>query len=172
MKKEDKNRIIDDLLQKIVQYKHFYITDIGNLDAQKTSVLRRKCFEKNIELLVVKNTLLEKALERSSGNYQELYPALKDNTAVMFCETANMPAKLIKEFRKKNDKPVLKAAYVEESIYFGENQLDALFNLKSRDELLGDIIMLLQSPMTNLMSALNSGSNTITGVLKTLEEKK
>jgi large subunit ribosomal protein L10 len=172
MKKEDKNRIIDDLIQKIVQYKHFYITDIGSLDAQKTSVLRRKCFEKNIELLVVKNTLLEKALERSSGNYEEIYPALKDNTAVMFCETANIPAKLIKEFRKKNDKPVLKAAYVEESVYFGENQLDALFNLKSRDELIGDIIMLLQSPMTNLMSALNSGSNTITGVLKSLEEKK
>jgi large subunit ribosomal protein L10 len=172
MKKEDKNRIIDDLIQKIIHYKHFYITDIESLDAQKTSVLRRKCFEKNIELLVVKNTLLEKALERSSGNYEEIYPALKENTAIMFCETANIPAKLIKEFRKKNDKPVLKAAYVEESVYFGENQLDALFNLKSRDELIGDIIMLLQSPMTNLMSALNSGGNTITRVLKTLEEKK
>jgi large subunit ribosomal protein L10 len=172
MKKEDKKRIIDDLIQKIVQYKHFYITDIGSLNAEKTSALRRKCFEKNIELLVVKNTLLEKALERSSGDYQELYPALKENTAVMFCESANMPAKLIKEFRKKNDKPVFKAAYVEESVYFGENQLEALFNLKSKEELIGEIIMLLQSPMSNVMSALNSGSNTITGVLKTLEERQ
>lgn len=171
MKKEDKNRIIDDLIQKIDQFKNFYITDIGSLNAQDTSSLRRKCFEKNIELLVVKNTLLEKALERSEGSYDELYPALKQNTAVMFCETANVPAKLIKEFRKTKDKPVFKAAFVEESVYFGENQLDVLFNLKSKNELIADVIMLLQSPMRNVIGALNSGSNTITGVLKTLENK-
>lgn len=171
MKKEDKNRIIDDLIQKIVEYRHFYITDIGSLNAEDTSVLRRKCFEKNIELMVVKNTLFEKALERSEGSYDELYPALKENTAVMFCATPNVPAKLIKEFRKKKDKPVFKAAFVEESVYFGEPQLETLFNLKSRDELIGDIILLLQSPMLNVLGALNSGSSTLTGVLKTLESK-
>ncbi len=171
MKKEDKNRIIDDLIQKIDQFKNFYITDIGSLNAEDTSVLRRKCFEKNIELLVVKNTLLEKALERYEGSYDELYPALKQNTAVMFCETANVPAKLIKEFRKTKEKPVFKAAFVEESVYFGENQLDALFNLKSKNELIGDVILLLQSPMRNVIGALNSGSNILTGVLKTLENK-
>ena len=171
MKKEDKNRIIDDLIRKIGQFKHFYITDIGSLNAEDTSVLRRKCFEKNIELMVVKNTLFEKALERSEGNYNKLYSALKENTAVMFCQTPNSPAKLIREFRKKKEKPVFKAAFVEESVYFGENQLDVLFNLKSRDELIGDIILLLQSPMRNVLGAINSGGNTITGILKTLESR-
>jgi large subunit ribosomal protein L10 len=172
MRKEDKNKIIDDLVQRISEYKHFYLTDIGSLNAKDTSDLRRLCFEKDIKLMVVKNTMLQKALERSGNSYEEIYPALKNSTSVMFTHSGNAPAKLIKEFRKTHAKPLLKGAYVEESVYLGEEQLDALFNLKSRDELIGDIILLLQSPMNNVMGALKSGNNILTGVLKTLEEKK
>jgi large subunit ribosomal protein L10 len=172
MRKEDKNKIIDDLVQRISEYKHFYLTDIGSLNAKDTSDLRRRCFEKDIKLMVVKNTMLQQALERSGHSYEEIYPALKNSTSVMFTHSGNAPAKLIKEFRKTHAKPLLKGAYVEESVYLGEEQLDALFNLKSRDELIGDIILLLQSPMNNVMGALKSGSNILTGVLKTLEEKK
>jgi large subunit ribosomal protein L10 len=172
MRKEDKNKIIDDLVQRISEYKHFYLTDIGSLNAKDTSDLRRLCFEKDIKLMVVKNTMLQKALERSGHSYEEIYPALKNSTSVMFTHSGNAPAKLIKEFRKTHAKPLLKGAYVEESVYLGEEQLDALFNLKSRDELIGDIILLLQSPMNNVMGALKSGNNILTGVLKTLEEKK
>jgi len=171
MRREEKNEIINSLTESISQFSHFYLTDIAQLNATDTSALRRKCFEKEIKLIVVKNTLLRKALENSGKNVEELYDVLKGSTSVMFSNTGNAPAKLIKEFRKKNDKPLLKGAYVEECIYVGDNMLDSLVTLKSRDELLGDIILLLQSPAKNVISALQSGGNTLHGVLETLSKK-
>lgn len=171
MRREEKNEIINSLAENLSQFSHFYLTDIAQLNATATSTLRRKCFEKEIKLIVVKNTLLRRALEQSGKNYEELFEALKGSTSVMFSNSANAPAKLIKEFRRKNDKPLLKGAYVEESVYLGDSSLDALVSLKSRDELIGDIIMLLQSPAKNVISALQSGGNTIHGVLETLSKK-
>jgi len=172
MRREEKEVIIDNLAQRLDETKHFYLTDISSLDAEQTSNLRRKCFEKDISLLVVKNTLLRKAMEKSEGDFNDLYDVLKDSTSIMFCETGNIPAKLIKEFRKTMEKPLLKAAFVEESVYIGDDQLDALSNIKSKDELLGDLLMLLQSPATNLVSALASSSNKMAGALLTLSEKE
>jgi large subunit ribosomal protein L10 len=172
MRREEKNSIIDGLKEQIDNASHFYLTDISNLNALDTSNLRRKCFEKDIELVVVKNTLLRKALEKSEGNFEELYDILKDSTSIMFCETGNIPAKLIKDFRKESDRPVLKAAFVEESIYLGDEQLDMLSSLKSKNELIADVLALLQSPMTNLLSAMQSGGNNLAGVVKTLAEKE
>ena len=172
MRREEKEVIIDNLAQRLDETKHFYLTDISSLNAEQTSNLRRKCFEKEISLLVVKNTLLRQALEKSEGDFNDLYDVLKDSTSIMFCETGNIPAKLIKEFRKTMEKPLLKAAFVEESIYIGDDQLDALSNIKSKDELLGDLLMLLQSPATNLVSALASSSSKMAGALNTLSEKE
>jgi len=172
MRREEKEVIIDNLAQRLDETKHFYLTDISSLDAEQTSNLRRKCFEKDISLLVVKNTLLRQAMEKCEGDFNDLYDILKDSTSIMFCETGNIPAKLIKEFRKTMEKPLLKAAFVEESIYIGDDQLDALSNIKSKDELLGDLLMLLQSPATNLVSALASSSNKMAGALLTLAEKE
>jgi len=174
MKKSEKQAIIDNLVQEINSYNHFYITDIEALNAETTSNLRRACFQKEIKLVVVKNTLLKRALEASEKNAEELYDVLKGNTSLMFSNTGNVPAKLIKDFRSKNkklEKPALKAAYVEESVYVGENQLEVLVNIKSKEELIGDVIALLQSPAKNVVSALQSGGQTIVGVLKTLSEK-
>jgi len=172
MRREEKDVIIENLAQRLNATKHFYLTDISELNAEETSNLRRKCFEKEISLLVVKNTLLRKAMEKSEGDFDDLYDILKDSTSIMFCETGNIPAKLIKEFRKTMEKPLLKAAFVEESVYIGDDQLDALSNIKSKDELLGDLLMLLQSPATNLVSALASSSNKMAGALLTLSEKE
>jgi large subunit ribosomal protein L10 len=172
MKREEKDSIIDRLKEQIDKSSHFYLTDISNLNASDTSNLRRTCFEKDIELVVVKNTLLKRALEKSEGNFEELYDILKDSTSIMFCETGNIPAKLIKDFRRKNDRPLLKAAYVEQSIYLGDEQLELLSSLKSRDELIGDVLALLQSPMKNLLSAMQSGGNNLAGVVKALAEKE
>jgi len=172
MKREDKNTIIEILKKQINESNHFYLTDISELNASDTSSLRRKCFEKDIKLIVVKNTLLKRALENSEGDFGDLYAVCKDSTSIMFSDTGNIPAKLIKEFRKEHNKPVLKAAYVEESIYVGDQYLDALTEIKSKEELLGDLILLLQSPMRNVLSALQSGSNVLTGVLRTLSDKK
>ena len=172
MRREEKDVIIDDLAQRLNDTKHFYLTDISSLNAEETSNLRRKCFEKEIGLLVVKNTLLRKAMEKSEGDFNDLYDVLKDSTSIMFSETGNIPAKLIKEFRKTLEKPVLKAAYVEESIYIGDDQLETLSNIKSKDELLGDLAMLLQSPAINLVSALASSGSQLAGALKTLSEKE
>ncbi|MEZ5072542.1 MAG: 50S ribosomal protein L10 [Bacteroidales bacterium] len=172
MRREEKNVIIDDLTQRLNETKHFYLTDISALNAEQTSRLRRKCFESEINLLVVKNTLLRKALEKSEGDFDDLYDALKESTSIMFCETGNVPAKLIKEFRKTMEKPLLKAAYVEESIYVGDEQLEALASLKSKDELLADLAMLLQSPARNLASALASSGSKLAGALKTIAEKE
>jgi large subunit ribosomal protein L10 len=172
MKREEKSQIIDSLTEQINNFSHFYLADISELNASDTSNLRRKCFEKDITLVVVKNTLLKKALDKCEGSYDELYGTLKDSTSVMFCNTGNTPAKLIKEFRKAKDRPVLKAAYVEQSVYLGDEQLEILAQLKSKNELIADVLLLLQSPMTNVLSALQSGGTNITGVLKTLAEKE
>lgn len=170
---EEKKAVVADIVEKLQNHAHFYVTDSGDLDAETTSKLRRKCFEQDIELFVVKNTLLKLALEQTEGEYQDIYPTLKGNTAVMFSNTGNVPAKLIKEFRKGGkDKPLLKSAYVEECVYVGDNQVDALVAIKSKTELLGDIVGLLQSPMQNLLGAINSGGNTIAGLVKTLSEKE
>jgi large subunit ribosomal protein L10 len=171
MKKEEKVTIIDSIVQRIQSKKHFYIADIGSLNADDTSKLRRKCFEQKIDLVVVKNTLLKKALEKLDGNYEELYEILNNSTSLMLSETPNSPAKLIKEFRRVLSKPILKAAFVEESIYMGDNQLDILASLKTKNELVADIISLLQSPPKNVISALQSGKNKLTGVIKTLSER-
>ncbi|HHT23639.1 MAG TPA: 50S ribosomal protein L10 [Bacteroidales bacterium] len=173
MKKEDKSTIIKEIESTLGQYAHFYLTDIGGLNAEQTSELRRTCFNQKIKLLVVKNTLLRKALENSENDFSQLYDILKGETSLMLSDTGNAPAKLIKDFSKKNKakKPVLKAAYVEESFYIGEGMLEELVHIKSKNELIGDIIGLLQSPAKNVVSALQSGGTTIHGVLKTLGER-
>jgi len=172
MRKEDKDKIINELADRLQQFSHFYLADISDLNAADTSKLRRKCFDKEIELVVVKNTLLRKALEKSEGKYIELFNLLQGGTSVMFTNSANEPAKLIKEFRRTHKKPLLKGAFVEESVYIGDNQIDALIAVKSKEELIGDIIALLQSPLRNVMSSLESGKHIIAGVVKTLSEKK
>jgi large subunit ribosomal protein L10 len=172
MRREEKNAIIDSLAEKLKEYSHFYLTDTAQLNAADTSDLRRKCFENDIKLIVVKNTLLKRALEKSGVNFEELYPVLKGTTSIMFANAGNTPAKLIREFRKKHDKPVLKGAYVQESIYLGEISLDALISIKTKQELIGDVILLLQSPAKNVISALQSGGNKIHGVLETLSKKE
>jgi large subunit ribosomal protein L10 len=172
MRREEKNAIIDNLTEKLQQYNHFYLTDISSLNAEKTSILRRKCFEKDVELVVVKNTLFRKALEKSEKDFGNIFDILKDSTSIMFCETANVPAKLIKEFRKMSDKPVLKAAFVEESLYIGDEQVDVLSALKSKNELIADVIYILQSPAKKVISQLQSGGSILAGVVKTLSEKE
>ena len=170
MKKELKDTIIVELGQKLKEYPHFYLVDLTGLNAEKTSDLRRKCFKSEIKLEVVKNTLLQKALEASGVDFSPLYDCLKGNTAVMFTTTANVPAKLLKEYKKEGI-PALKAAYAEESIFVGADRLEELAALKSKNELIADVVALLQSPAKNVVSALQSGANTIHGVLKTLGER-
>ena len=174
MRKEEKTQIIDSLAAQLASTPNFYIADISGLNAEKTAMLRRACFEKEIKLLVVKNTLLRKALEKTAlTDSENLFPILVGPTAVMFTEQANTPAKLIKEFGKEHGKPVLKGALVQESAYVGENQLEALISIKSREELIGDVIGLLQSPVQNVISALqSSGGGKIAGLVKTLSEKE
>jgi large subunit ribosomal protein L10 len=174
MRKEEKTQIIENLAAQLAETPNFYITDISGLNAQKTAMLRRACFEKEIKLMVVKNTLLRKALEKNAvSDTEAIYSILEGPTAVMFSQTANTPAKLIKEFGKEHGKPVLKGAFVQECAYIGENQLDALVSIKSREELIGDIIGLLQSPVKNVISGLvSSGGGKIAGIVKTLSEKE
>lgn len=172
MKSTEKQVIINNLKDQIDSYSHFYLADISGLNAEDTSDLRRLCFKQDVKLVVAKNTLLRKALESSNKNAEELYDALKGNTSVMFTENGNVPAKLIKDFSKKHKKPVLKAAYVEESVYVGADQLDVLIAVKSKNELIADVVALLQSPMQTLLSQLQSGGNTIHGVLETLKERE
>lgn len=171
MKREDKNKIIDNLTDTLNSTKHFYIADLSGLNADDTNMLRRKCFEKNIRLIVVKNTLLKRAMDKCTRNYDDLYGILKNSTSLMLTDTGNIPAKLIKDFRKTHDRPVLKAAFVEEALYIGDEQLDFLASLKSKEELVADIILLLQSPVKNVLSALQSGPNKLAGIIKTLSEK-
>lgn len=171
MTKEEKTRVIEDLTAQLAGTNVIYVTDISGLDAETTSNLRRACFKAGIKLEVVKNTLLEKAMESVENNYGELPTILKGSTSIMIAETGNAPAKLIKEFRKKSDKPVLKGAYIDEAVFIGDNQIDTLIALKSKDEVIGEIIGLLQSPAKNVVSALKSGGSTIAGLVKTLSER-
>ena len=172
MTREEKAVVINNLVELLNAYPHFYITNIEALNAEQTANLRRKCFESNIKLVVVKNTLLGKALESVDKADADLVKVLEGSTSVMFTETGKAPAVLIKEFRKKNDKPLLKAAYVEGCVYVGDDQLETLCNIKSREELIGDIVGLLQSPAKNVISALqgNAGQK-IAGIVKALEER-
>jgi len=170
MRKEDKGAIISQLAEIVKQYGHFYLVDTTAMDAASTSALRRKCFKAGIKMVVVKNTLLHKALASiEEVDYSPLFDSLKGTTSVMFSEVANAPAKLLKEY--KDGVPTLKAAYAEEGIYVGADQLEALANIKSKNEVIADIVALLQSPAKNVISALQSGGNTIHGVLKTLGER-
>jgi len=172
MNKENKTLAIQELAEELKSANIFYLADTSELDAETTSNLRRKCFGSNVQLKVVKNTLLEKAMEKVEGqDFSELYPVLKGATSIMYAEVGNAPAKLIKEFRKKNDKPILKAAYIEEAIYIGDENLDTLSNIKSREELIGEIIGLLQSPAKNVISGLKGQGSKISGIVKTLSER-
>jgi large subunit ribosomal protein L10 len=171
MTREEKSRVIEDLTAQLSGTNVVYVADISGLDAETTSNLRRACFKAGIKLEVVKNTLLEKAMESVENNYGELPSVLKGNTAILIAENGNAPAKVIKEFRKRSDKPVLKGAYIHEAVFTGDNQLDALVALKSKDEVIGEIIGLLQSPAKNVVSALKSGGSTIAGLVKTLSER-
>jgi len=175
MKKEDKSKIISQIEETLKQYSCYYLTETQGLNAEKTGDLRRKCAKQDIKMLVVKNSLLKRALENIGIDASQFGDALKQNTAVLFSNTGNAPAKLIKDFvgnGKIVSKPVLKAAYVEECFYVGANQLDALIAIKSKNELVGDIIGLLQSPAKNVISALQSGGNKLAGIVKTLSEKE
>lgn len=173
MKKEEKGLIISKIADTIKEYGCFYVVETSGLDAEKTSALRRACFKDGIKLMVVKNTLLKHALETLDGNYEELFHALKGASSIMCANTGNAPAKLIKNFKKKDDVlPRLKAAYVEETVYVGEDQLDTLASIKSKNELIADVVALLQSPAKNVVSALQSGSNKIHGILETLSKKE
>ncbi len=172
MTKEEKLVVINSLAEQLNAYPHFYVTNIEALNAEQTAKLRRKCFENDIKLIVVKNTLFQKALEKVEKAESDLVGVLEGSTSVMFANTGKAPAVLIKEFRKSCDKPVLKAAYVEGCVYVGDNQLDTLCTIKSREELIADIVALLQSPAKNVISALqgNAGQK-IAGLVKTLEER-
>ena len=175
MKKEDKIIAIENIAKTIQEYSCFYLTETAGLDAEKTTALRRACNKADIKLMVVKNTLLHKALESLEGDYSELYGALHGSTSLMLANVGNAPAKLIKEVRKADKDavlPRLKAAYVEETIYMGEDQLDALCAIKSKNELIADVVALLQSPAKNVISALTSGGTKLHGILETLSKKE
>ena len=171
MTKEEKSVVIEELTAQLAENTNIYLTDISGLNAEATSDLRRACFKSNIKLAVIKNTLLAKAMEASDKDFGELPEVLKGNTSLMLSETGNAPAKLIKNFRKKSDKPVLKGAFVEEAIFIGDENLESLVNIKSKEEVIGDIIGLLQSPAKNVISGLKSGGGKLAGILKTLSEK-
>ncbi|MDT0552444.1 MAG: 50S ribosomal protein L10 [Bacteroidetes bacterium MedPE-SWsnd-G1] len=172
MTREEKSQVIEDLTTQLADGNIIYLADISGLDALSTSNLRRACFKADVKLAVVKNTLLSKAMEKSDKEFGELPETLKGNTSIMIAEVGNAPAKVIKEFRKNSDKPILKGAYVEEAIYVGDDQLDALVSIKSKEEVIGEIIGILQSPAKNVISALKSGGTTLSGIVKTLSEKE
>ena len=171
MTRQEKHDAIENLKEALLGVKTLYLADIEGLDARQTNALRRACFKENVKLQVVKNTLLAKAMEASTHDFGELTGILKGNTSLMFSETGNAPAKVIKNFRKKSDRPILKGAFIEEAIYIGDDQIDALVAIKSKEELIGDIIMLLQSPTKNVVSALQSGGGKLSGILTTLSER-
>ncbi|NJB70654.1 large subunit ribosomal protein L10 [Saonia flava] len=172
MTREEKATVIEDLTAQLANSSTIYLADISGLDADTTSNLRRACFKADIKLAVVKNTLLAKAMQASEKEFGELPEVLKGNTSLMFSEVGNGPAKLIKNFRKKSDKPLLKGAFVEEAIYIGDDQLDTLVSIKSKEEMIGEIIGLLQSPAKNVISGLKSGGGKLAGILKTLSERE
>ena len=170
MNKEEKVKVVEDLKGKLNDYKSIYLTDIAGLDAIQTSNLRRECFNSSVKLSVVKNTFLERAMSESETDFGELKDLIKGNTTIMLSESGNSPAKIIKKFRKDGEKPILKGAFVDEAIYIGDDQIEALFNLKSKEEVIGEIITLLNSPAKNVISALKSSSGKIAGFVKTLSE--
>ena len=171
MRKEDKQVLIDSMLSELQACPNFYLTDVSDLNAEKTSQLRRQCFNSGVKMIVVKNALLHKAMQQMEKDYEGLYDVLKGSTALMLCETGNAPAKLIKNFRKTNDRPILKGAFIEECCYIGDDMIDALCNIKSKNDLIADVIALLQSPMKNVISGLQSGGQKLSGVLETLSER-
>ena len=171
MRKEDKQVLIDSILSELKACPNFYLTDVSDLNAEKTSQLRRQCFNSGVKMIVVKNALFHKAMLQMDKDYDSLYDVLKGSTAVMFCETGNAPAKLIKNFRKTSDRPILKGAFIEECCYVGDDMLDALCNIKSKNDLIADVIALLQSPMKNVIGALQSGGHKLSGILETLSER-
>ena len=171
MRKEDKKVLIDSILSELKACPNFYLTDVSDLNAEKTSQLRRQCFNSGVKMIVVKNALLHKAMMQMEKDYDSLYDVLKGSTALMLCETGNAPAKLIKNFRKTSDRPILKGAYIEECCYVGDDMLDALCNIKSKNDLIADVIALLQSPMKNVISGLQSGGHKLSGILETLSER-
>ena len=171
MNKQEKNDIIASIDVMLNENKNFYLADISGLNADQSAALRRLCFKREVSLQVVKNTLLKKAFEKNDTDFSDLYSILVGNTSIMQAEASNSAAKVIKEFRKKNDKPILKAAYLEESLYIGDENLSALADLKSKEELIGDIIVLLQSPAKNVIASLQSGGNKLSGIIKALQDK-
>ena len=171
MRKEDTQILIDSILSKLKACPNFYLTDVSDLNAEKTSQLRRQCFNSGVKMIVVKNALLHKAMQQMDKDYESLYDVLKGSTALMLCETGNAPAKLIKSFRKTCDRPILKGAFIEECCYIGDDMLDALCNIKSKNDLIADVIALLQSPMKNVISGLQSGGHKLSGILETLSER-
>lgn len=171
MKREEKEQIISSLVENLSQYNNFYIADLSNLTVEKTNQFRRICFKENIKVNVAKNTLIQKALEKMDGDYSPLFEALKGSSAIMYSDTGNAPARVIKNFRKTSDRPILKGAWIDSSIFVGDNNLDALVSLKSKNELIADVIALLQSPAKNVIAGLQSGGQKLSGILKTLENK-
>ena len=171
MRKEDKQVLIDSILSELKACPNFYLTDVSDLNAEKTSQLRRQCFNSGVKMIVVKNALLHKAMQQMDKDYEGLYDVLKGSTALMLCETGNAPAKLIKNFRKTSDRPILKGAFIEECCYIGDDMIDALCNVKSKNDLIADLIALLQSPMKNIISGLQSGGNKLSGILETLSDR-
>ena len=171
MNKEEKHELVLALTEQIKEYGNFYITDTSDLTVAKVNDIRRKCFESDITMQVAKNSLIKKAMEAAGGDFSPIYDVLKGSSSVLFSKSATAPAKLIKQLRKTGDKPVLKAAYIDSAIFIGDNQIDALTKLKSKEQLIGEIIGLLQSPAKNVVSALQSGGNTLAGLVKTLQER-
>jgi len=171
MTKEEKHELVIALTEQMKEYGNFYITDTSNLTVAKVNDIRRKCFESDIEMKVAKNSLIQKAMEATGGDFTQMYGVLKGSSSILFSKSATAPAKLIKQLRKKGDKPVLKAAYIDSAIFIGDNKIDTLIALKSKEQLIGEIIGLLQSPAKNVVSALQSGGNILAGVVKTLQER-
>lgn len=173
MKKEDKAQVIEMIGNTLSKYGCVYLTQTSGMDAEKTSQLRRACFQADVKMLCVKNTLLKEALKASELDYSGLYDLLHGETTLLLSNTGNAPAKLIKKFRQKDDTlPLLKGAYVEETVYVGEENLEVLANIKSKNELIADVVALLQSPAKNVISALNSGAGKLHGILETLSKKE
>ena len=171
MNKEEKVKVVEELKGQLSDYKSIYLTDIAGLDALQTSKLRRECFNSDIKLSVVKNTFLQRAMSESENDFGELKDLLKGNTTIMLSKTGNTPAKVIKKFRKDGDKPILKGAFIQESVYIGDDKLETLANLKSKEELIGEVITILQSPSKNIITLLKSGDQKISGIIKTLSNR-
>ena len=171
MNKEEKHELVLALTEQIKEYGNFYITDTSDLTVAKVNNIRRKCFESDITMQVAKNTLIRKAMEASEGDFSPIFAVVKGSSSILFSKSATAPAKLIKQLRKTGEKPILKAAYIDSSVFIGDKQLDTLVNLKSKEQLIGEIIGLLQSPAKNVISGLQSGGNKLAGIVKTLQER-